>query len=60
MDTKDPYVEKPRANFYSVIKHLRETVDGFNHALVVVKLNELEMRGDTEVEIRKLYSKFEL
>lgn len=60
LNVQDPYAEKPRANFYSVVKHLRESMDGYKHALVVVKMNEFEARGDLEAEVRKLYTKFEL
>lgn len=44
---------------YSVIKNLRECVDGYKHVMIVVKMNELEQRGDTEVELRKMYSRFQ-
>lgn len=65
----DNYVEKPRPNFYNVIKLIRESKVRFiliyelkikhpqqstKRVLYVAKLNEAEMKGEVESKIHNL------
>jgi len=43
-----PDRERPRANLYNVVKRLRENRVGYNHTLIVAKLNEMQMKNKHE------------
>eukprot|EP00347_Sterkiella_histriomuscorum_P014035 403362408 len=51
----DNYVEKPRPNFYNVIKKIRENRTAQKRVMYVAKLNEADAKGEIEKDMNNYF-----
>ncbi|CDW74898.1 UNKNOWN [Stylonychia lemnae] len=51
----DNYVEKPRPNFYNVLKNIHESRSAYKRVLYVAKLNETEIKGEVEKDMTSYF-----
>ena len=50
----EDYIEKPRPSLFNVIKKLKEMTNETCHRVcLIIRINEVEFRGDVEKEVTK-------